>query len=139
MWGSGGLARSKASPWVPISFPLTCMVYLLQFLSYLAGSKSVSVRPSPRPFDPDTMTNTTVEAIASLGGKNWRFTKDKGWESHTKFRIPEIRLMGARKGRYYASYVVWAARDQKCTENVGNELCFFYNYGKLLECWTSAR
>ena len=42
------------------------MVYLLPFLSYLglAGSKSVSVCRS----DPDTMTNTAVESIASLIG-----------------------------------------------------------------------
>ena len=37
-------------------------------LSYFAGPKSVSVRPS----DPDTMTNTALEAIASLSGKKAR-------------------------------------------------------------------
>ena len=37
------------------------MVYLLTFLSYSAGSKSVSARPS----DLDTMTNTALEATAS--------------------------------------------------------------------------
>ena len=37
------------------------MVYLLPFRGYLAGSKSVSARPS----NPDTMTNTALEAIAS--------------------------------------------------------------------------
>ena len=42
------------------------MVYLVQFLSYLAVSKSVSARPS----DPDTMTNTSYEATASTSGKN---------------------------------------------------------------------
>ena len=36
-----------------------------RFLSYLAGSKSVSARP---PADPDTMTNTTLEATASSSG-----------------------------------------------------------------------
>ena len=42
------------------------MVYLLPFVSYLAGSKSVqSIRPS----DPDTMTNTSHEAIAASSGK----------------------------------------------------------------------
>ena len=36
-------------PWVPISSPLTQMVYLLPFTSYLAGSKSASARPPARP------------------------------------------------------------------------------------------
>ena len=41
-------AHSAARPLVPISSPLTLhMVYLLKFLSYLAGPKSVSAR-SPR-------------------------------------------------------------------------------------------
>ena len=40
-----GRARSTACRWVPISFLLTHMVYLLSFWSYLAGTKSVSVRP----------------------------------------------------------------------------------------------
>ena len=39
------------------------MVYLLPFLSYFAGSKSVSARLSVRPSYPDTMTNTAIEAI----------------------------------------------------------------------------
>ena len=41
------------------------MVYLLPFWSYLAGSKSVSACPS----DPDTMTNTALEAAASSSDK----------------------------------------------------------------------
>ena len=64
-WGRGW-AHSIAHLWVPISSPLTHMVYLLPFLSYLAGSKRVAARPS----DPDTMTNTTLESIASSSGKN---------------------------------------------------------------------
>ena len=58
--GTGDRRRthSVARPWVPISFPLTHMVYL-------AGSKSVSVHQS----DPDTMTNTALEAIAESSGK----------------------------------------------------------------------
>ena len=49
IWGKGirvgrGDIRSISCPWVLISFPLTHMVYLLQFLSYLAFSKSVSDR-----------------------------------------------------------------------------------------------
>ena len=62
--GSRGCAHSIARPCVPISFTLTHMVYLLPYLSYLAGSKGVSARPS----DPDTMTNTVLEAIASSSG-----------------------------------------------------------------------
>ena len=53
-WGLGcswgrRWAYSIARPWVPISSRLTRMVYLLPFSSYLAGTKSVSVRPSARP------------------------------------------------------------------------------------------
>ena len=47
--GGWGWAHSVAHPWVPISSPLTHTVYLLPFLSYLAGSKSVSARPPVRP------------------------------------------------------------------------------------------
>ena len=45
------------------------MVYLLPFSSYLAGYKGESF-PRVRPSDPDTMTNTALEAIASSSGKN---------------------------------------------------------------------
>ena len=48
--GSRGLAILIARPCIPIS--LTHMVYLLKFVSYL-----------------DTMTSTTLEAIASFSGK----------------------------------------------------------------------
>ena len=41
------------------------MVYLLPFLSYLVGPKNVCARPS----DPDTMTNTVLEATASSSGQ----------------------------------------------------------------------
>ena len=43
--GRGDRAHSIARLWVPISSPLTTMFHLLPFSSYLAGSKSVSVRP----------------------------------------------------------------------------------------------
>ena len=52
--------------WVPISSPLTHMVYLLPFYSYLAGSRSVSASPPVH----DTMTNTALEANATSSGKN---------------------------------------------------------------------
>ena len=48
------------------------MVYLLPFLSYLAGSESVSARPPARPSDPDTMTITTLEAVALTRGNDGR-------------------------------------------------------------------
>ena len=62
--GVRGWAHSIARPWVPISSLLTHIVYLLPSLSHLAGPKSVSARPS----DPDTMTNTALEATASSSG-----------------------------------------------------------------------
>ena len=51
-------------PMVPIISPLT--LYLLPFFRYLAGSRSTSARSS----DPDTMTNTALQAIASSSDKN---------------------------------------------------------------------
>ena len=44
--GGWGWAYSKTRAWVLISSPLTHIVYLSPFLSYLAGSKSVSAHPS---------------------------------------------------------------------------------------------
>ena len=61
LWESGGWG------WVPISFPLTHMVYLIPFWE-LFCSKSVYTRPS----DPNTITNrpTALEAAASSSDKN---------------------------------------------------------------------
>ena len=56
----------NSQPMVPISSPLTHVVHILPFLSYLAGSRSVSARP----LDTDTMTNTALEATALSDGKN---------------------------------------------------------------------
>ena len=62
-----------ARPWVPISSLLTHMVDLLPFWSYLAGSKSVTARPSVRSSvrrsDNDTMTNTALEAALRRAAK----------------------------------------------------------------------
>ena len=79
LWGDvrdWGWAHSTAHPWVSISSPSTHVVYLLPFfLSYLAGSKSVSARPP----DPDTITNTALEVTDSSSGKSasklnvWQF------------------------------------------------------------------
>ena len=59
------VGNSIARPWIPISSPFTHTVYIVQFLSYLAGSKSVSARPS----NADTMTNTAPEVTTSSSGK----------------------------------------------------------------------
>ena len=69
-----GWAYSIARPWVPISSPLTHMVYLLLFVGYLAGSKK-RFRASEhfRTSDPDTMTNTAQEATASSSCKTGDF------------------------------------------------------------------
>ena len=57
----------------------TCGLSLTVFLEllsptvvfcYVAGSKSISTRPLVRPSDPNTMTNTAVEANASSSGNN---------------------------------------------------------------------
>ena len=56
LWSTWGLesAHSVAHPCIPISSLLAHMVYLLPFLSYLAGSESV----------------TALEAIGSSSSKN---------------------------------------------------------------------
>ena len=93
VWGTrrSGWANSVASPWVPISSPLTHMVHLLPFVGYLAGSNSVSARP----FDPDTMTyaaleatplhraakNTTCQACGHQGDKQLQAEYASRWES----------------------------------------------------------
>ena len=70
LWDVGGRGRahSMAHPWVLISFTSTHAVYLLPFLSYLAGPKGVSAHP--RLSDPDTTTNTALEATVWSIGKN---------------------------------------------------------------------
>ena len=70
--GGRGWTLSIARPRVPSSSPLTHVVYILQFSSYLTGSKSVFARPSVRlPVRPGTMTNTALEleATVSSSGK----------------------------------------------------------------------
>ena len=57
-----GYAHSITHPWLPISFPLTYVVYLLPFLSSLAGSKSISARPPA--LDKLTIRPTALEATA---------------------------------------------------------------------------
>ena len=48
LWGRGW-AQSTTRPLIPISSLLTHILNLLQFLSYLAGSKNVSAGPPVRP------------------------------------------------------------------------------------------
>ena len=72
--GVRGWAHSIARTCVPmqlISSPLTHVVYLFPFLSYLAGSKAFPpARPSVHQSDPETTANTVLEATASSSGKN---------------------------------------------------------------------
>ena len=82
--GGHGWAHLVAGPWVPISSPLAHMVYLVTFLSYLVGSKGVLAHPSARPSDPDTITNTALEATASSSGKNVK--------SETQLPLPPPRI-----------------------------------------------
>ena len=64
--------HSIASPRVPISPPFTHMIYLLLFLSYLAGFESFSPRPHARP------TRIRWQAIASSSG-NYKVTALAKW------------------------------------------------------------
>ena len=54
-------------------------IVVLTLLSYLAGSKDVSARP----FDPDTTTDTALEATASSSGK-----KNKNLRGGTYLKRP---------------------------------------------------
>ena len=96
-----GWANSIARPWVPIGSPLTHMVYLLPFLSYLACSKSVSACPSARPSDPDTTTNAALEAIASSSGKNEASHLRNAWTTVSPLD-PRFRGQGAKMSMDYA-------------------------------------
>ena len=56
-------AHSIVRPWVPISSPLTHLVYLLPILSYLAGFKSVCTCPSVRPEYDDKYRSTSYHFV----------------------------------------------------------------------------
>ena len=80
---------SIARPWVSISSRLPdwhiCSISCrFPFLSYSAGSKSISVHPSVL----DTMTNTALEATASSSGKNWSVDQKCCWRNYTARRVP---------------------------------------------------
>ena len=69
-----GWAHSIARLWIPISFLLTHMVYLLPFLSYCVGSKSVSVCPTQYAVKYRSRSCRFVErqkCIAILFGSDW--------------------------------------------------------------------
>ena len=71
-WSGIGLFHS--SPMGSFLLPLTHMVYLLPFLSYLAGPQKhfrPPTRPSVHPSDPETMTISVLEATASSCGKKF--------------------------------------------------------------------
>ena len=72
--GGIGMSSLVARPSIAISSILTHMVYLLPFISYLAGTKSVSVRPPVRPgYD---MTNTALEAADSSSGNYYYYYRE---------------------------------------------------------------
>ena len=60
-------------------------------------------RPSIRPSDPDTMTNTAIEAIASSSGKNWL----KRYQNRSLVPFLSIRLLRTVP-------TVWAHRTSTC-------------------------
>ena len=74
--GGRGSANSMARPCVPISSPLTDVVYLLSFELFSWYQKRF--RPPARPSDPDTMTNTALEATASSIGNDTDFVLQLG-------------------------------------------------------------
>ena len=88
VWGRGR-ARLTARPWVPVSSLSTHMVYLLPFLSNLAGSKGVFF--SARPPDPDTMTNSALEALLPRAAKITYYN-----EIELFFFLPLIILIAIR-------------------------------------------
>ena len=92
-WGPGW-AHSRARPYVifPVSSLLTHTVYLVPFLSYLAGSKSLSglppARPAIRPSHLDTTTNIALQAIASTSGNNMSITSDRVIFNYSSVPMP---------------------------------------------------
>ena len=81
----------------PISSPMTHMVYLLPCLSYkLAPKAFLSARPS----DPDMMTNTAPEAIASSSGKKggkYRLRRLSCHISREPFELESPNVTGTSK------------------------------------------
>ena len=72
----GDWNESVASPCIPISSPLTYMVYLFPFLSYLGWLQKrfrPSIRPSARPTR--IRWHTALEAIAWSSSKNAKHKK----------------------------------------------------------------
>ena len=58
-----------STPIVSCQLPVDTYGLSLTILSYLAGSRNVSShQPAVGPSDPDTMTNTALEAIVSSSG-----------------------------------------------------------------------
>ena len=64
--GGRGWVRTMPRPWVPISLYLTAFLKLFSLLQK-------RFRPSVRPSDHDTMTNTGLEVTASPSGSNINF------------------------------------------------------------------
>ena len=76
-WGSG-IGQFKRPSMAPINCTLTHMVYLLPFLSYLTGSKSVFIHPPVHP--------TQTQWQLPLRRSYW-FVEWKKWKSHTVHSI----------------------------------------------------
>ena len=77
------------------------MVYLLPFLSYSAGSKSIS---ASSPVQPGYDTSTTLEATALLSDKNWLKMKNE---------INEVSQMHPKVSTY-STHCQW---NSQCSEN----------------------
>ena len=80
-WGSGW-AHSAARPWVPTSSPLTHIVHLLPFFSYLASTKSVYTRPFVLPPRIRWQIQQTLYWEA-LGSRGWAFDWSKSQPTNT--------------------------------------------------------
>ena len=93
-WGQGW-AHSVARPWVHISSPLTHMVYLLTFFSYLTGSKSVSGHPSVRPRHDDKYRSESyrfVEQQKSLADQRKKIRRRRDRRPQKRSQPPHYHL-----------------------------------------------
>ena len=111
--GSRGLAHSIARLCVPISSPLTHMVYILPFLSYLAGSKSGSVRPLS---GNEWMCQCVVWRTCTLTHFAMQFTVDLNWHWTSRVElgpVTNIRRRGWGQNYGYATVNSLCKRTQK--------------------------
>ena len=101
-----------AHPWVPISIELTHMVHLLPFSSYLAASKSVSVRLPVRPGYDDKYCS-----------RSYRFVERQKSGYNTLDKVTFSFQLPLKTERYYllvycSCFILWHIYKAKLRKNL---------------------